>query len=241
MESLRQAVEAGADAVEFDIRLSADGVAVVHHDPTVERTTDGAGEVAHMTFDELSRLDAGANFTKDAGRTYPYRGKEIRIPAFREVLEAFPSTPLLIEIKTAAASQAVKDLIEQHGAEERCVVDSFVEGALDIFRESDIAYGSTSADVARLMREVVLYRPITPFSYRALCIPLNYHGLPLPVRRFARIGPKHNCRVHVWTINDPRKAVKLWKAGVNGIITDDPKLMLETRAREFERSSAPSA
>src|SRR3954469_17581829 len=119
IESFAQAVAAGADAIEFDVRVTADGIAVVHHDPTVNRTTDGTGEIARLTFDQLKRLDAGAKFTRDAGKTFPYRGKGHRIPTLDEVIEAFPATPLLIEIKTPLASTAVKASLESHHAESR--------------------------------------------------------------------------------------------------------------------------
>ncbi|HEX6574259.1 MAG TPA: glycerophosphodiester phosphodiesterase [Gemmatimonadaceae bacterium] len=229
IESFAQAVAAGADAIEFDVHVSADGIAVVHHDPTVSRTTDGRGEISRLTFDQLSKLDAGANFTRDNGKTYPYRGKGHRIPSLDEVIEAFPSTPLLIEIKTPLASTAVKAAIDKHGAASRCVVDSFQADSLKIFKDSQIPCGSASGDVARLMQEVLLGSRITPINYRAMCIPLSYRGLPLPVKRFARVLPAYDCRLHVWTINTPAVALDLWSAGVNGIISDDPALMLKVR------------
>ena len=231
VESFAQAVAAGADAIEFDVRVSADGIAVVHHDPTVERTTDGRGAIERLTFDQLREFDAGANFTLDSGQTFPFRGKGHRIPSLEEVIEAFPTTPLLIEIKTPLAATSVRVAIEKHKAVERCLVDSFSKEALRIFDGSPIPYGAASGEVATLMREVLLGSPITPIRYRALCVPLSYHGLPLPVRRFAKVAPKYDCRVHVWTINSPRVARDLWTAGVNGIITDDPALMLKERVR----------
>jgi len=230
IESLAQAVAAGADALEFDVRVTADGIPVVHHDPTATRTTDGRGAIERLTFAQLREFDAGANFSQDGGATFPYRGKGHRIPSFDEVLEAFPSTPLLIEIKTPLAAVGVRNAIERHKAEERCLVDSFSRDALRVFADSQIAYGAASGDVARLMRDVLLGATVTPISYRALCVPLAYYGLPLPVRRFARIAPKFNCRVHVWTINSPAVAKDLWTSGVNGIITDDPALMLKLRS-----------
>ncbi len=230
IESLAQAVSVGADAIEFDVRVTADGIPVVHHDPTLTRTTGGSGEIARKTFAELRELDAGARFTRDGGKTFPYRGKGHRIPSFDEVLEAFPTTPLLIEIKTPLAAVGVRNAIERHKAEERCLVDSFSRDALRIFSDSEIAYGASSGDVARLMREVLFGSGVTPLNYRALCVPLSYYGLPLPVRRFARVASNYNCRVHVWTINSPSIAKDLWMSGVNGIITDDPALMLGLRS-----------
>ena len=231
IESFAQAVALGADAIEFDIRVTADGIPVVHHDPTVMRTTNGLGEIERMTFAELRLLDAGSNFTKDSGKTFPYRGAGHRIPSLDEVIEAFPSTPLLIEIKTPLAATGVLNAIRAHKAEERTLVDSFSADALRVFEGTDIAFGASTPDVARLMYEVVLHRPITPLLFRALCIPISYRNIPLPVKRIARIAPEHGCRVHVWTVNDPAVAKRLWNSGVSGIITDDPQVMLKLRSQ----------
>lgn len=231
IESFVQAVAAGADAIEFDVHVSADGIPVVCHDPDVSRTTDGTGEISRMTFAELRRLDAGARFTPDKGNTFPYRGLGHRIPSVEEVVEAFPSTPLLIEIKTLSAAAALRKVLESRHAEDRTVLDSFDSRALRFFTDSNIAVGAARADVARLMAEVLLHLPLTPFAFKALCVPLEFYGLPIPVRRFARIAPSQNCVVHVWTINDPKVATSLWLDGVSGIISDDPATMLRARAR----------
>ena len=228
IESFAQAVAAGADAIEFDVHVSADGIAVVHHDPTLMRTTDGTGEIARLNYDALRRVDAGANFTKD-GKTFPYRGAGHRIPRFEEVVEAFPSTPLLIEIKDPLASVPVRRIIEEKKAIDRVVVDSFKPGALRVFEDSGIALGASRDGIIRVMRESLGGRGLGKPGFKALCTPLSYYGMPLPVKRFARIARKYDVRVHVWTVNDTRVARELWLAGVNGIISDDPALMLEER------------
>lgn len=229
IESFAQAVALGADAIEFDVHMSADGIPVVHHDPALARTTDGTGEIARMTFADLRRADAGARFTKDGGKTFPYRGMGHRIPSFEEVVEAFPTMPLLIEIKAPLAATEVRRTLEQRRAGHRSLVDAYDGEALKIFAGSDIAVGASRAGASRLMWEILTGRPITPLEYKALCVPRSYYGLPLPIRRFAQIARKYDCRVHVWTINDPRIAKDLWSAGVNGIISDDPAVMLELR------------
>lgn len=230
IESFAQAVAAGADAVELDVHLSADGVAVVFHDPDVRRTTDGDGDVERLTFDELRKLDAGARFTPDSGKTYPYRGLGHRIPSLEEVLEAFPATPTLIEIKTPNAAEETRRVIESRQAEQRVLVDSMEAAALRPFTDSAIPIGASRSDVTRLMTEIILKRSLTPFTYKALCVPLHYNGIPLPVRRFARLAPEQDCVVHVWTVNDTRVATDLWLAGIAGIISDDPAAMLRARA-----------
>ena len=142
LESFAQAIAAGADAIELDVRLSADGIPVVMHDPTIDRTTDGRGEIRRMSFSEIRSFDAGARFTEDGGKTFPYRGKGHRVPSFDEVLEAFPSIPTLIEIKTVDAALAVRRSIEAHHAEERTLVDSMEGGAMRVFTDSAIAIGA---------------------------------------------------------------------------------------------------
>jgi glycerophosphoryl diester phosphodiesterase len=230
IESFAQAVALGADAIEFDVRLSADGIPVVHHDPTLVRTTDGIGEVSRLKLSELRNLDAGAKFTRDGGKTFPYRNAGHRIPTFEEVVGDFPSTPLIIEIKDTLAAGAVREILEEKKAESRALVDAFDELAVRRFVGSSIAYGASRTDVARLMKEILLGFPITDMRYRALCVPLSYKGLPLPVRRFAKAARARDVRVHVWTINDPAVALSLWNSGVNGIISDDPGLILKARA-----------
>lgn len=230
IESFAQAVAAGADAIEFDVHLSADGIPVVHHDKTLARTTDGAGEIARLTFAELRKVDAGARFSNDNGKTFPYRGRGHRIPAFQEVLEAFPSIPVLIEIKAPRASTEVKRIIEQLGSTGRVVVDSFRPEALRVFKGSGIATGASRNGIARILRESLGGRSAGSVDFQVLCTPLSYYGMPLPVKRFPRAAARHDVRVHVWTVNDTRVARRLWMAGVNGIISDDPAAMLKLRS-----------
>src|SRR5436189_4356156 len=79
----------GADGLEFDVHLSRDGVVVVHHDATLERTTNGRGPLAALTADELCRLDAGYNFAD-------FRGAAGGIPRLDELLRRYPAVPLII-------------------------------------------------------------------------------------------------------------------------------------------------
>lgn len=85
--------------LEGDIRLTKDGVPVLIHDATVDRTTNSSGSVAEKTLQELKTLDAGYKFTSDGGNTYPFRGKGITIPTLEEVLDTFPTETFLFEIK----------------------------------------------------------------------------------------------------------------------------------------------
>lgn len=229
MESFRQALAAGAECVELDVRLSADGVPVVMHDPTLDRTTDATGPVASRSAEQLRAADAGARFTRDGGRTFPYRGKGLRVPTLEDALTELARVPLLIEIKTPQVSPAARRVIERLGAELRCVVESFDVRALDPFRGSRIAIGASRADVARLLHRIVTRRPVRSLPYAVMCLPPRLHGVRLPIGSLVRLTRPAGCLVHVWTINDPEEARYLWSIGVRGIVSDDPGLIRRTR------------
>lgn len=229
LESFRQAVALGVDALELDVRLTADGEVVVHHDPTVDRTTDGTGPVAAQRWSDLSRLDAGARFRR--GAETPYRGTGVRIPRFAEVLEAFPDTPLLIELKVAEVAAPLRRLIEAARAEARCLVASFVDAATRPFAGSAIAMGSSQADLIRLFPRALLGWGAASLPYRVIAMPATHWGMPLPMAGFVRAAAGAGVPVHVWTVNDPGEGARLWQAGVRGLISDDPAAMLTLRAR----------
>ncbi|MBV9880437.1 MAG: glycerophosphodiester phosphodiesterase [Gemmatirosa sp.] len=235
LASFRQAVALGADALELDVRLTADGHVVVHHDATLDRTTDGTGAVAATPLARIAALDAGARFSRDGGATLPYRERGVRVPTLDALLTELADTPLLIEVKTPAASGPTRALIERHGAEARTIVDAFDSACLDPFRGSRIAVGSSRNDVARLMAMTLAGIRPRAVPYRVICIPERYGALPLPVARFARALAPLGVPVHVWTVNDPADARRLWNAGVGAVISDDPGPMLAARAETVER------
>lgn len=104
MEAYRRAVEMGADAVELDVHLTADGKLVLMHDETVERTTDLTGSIASMTLKRLRTADAGYRFEAPDG-SFPFRGKGLKVPTLAEVLKWLPDgTGLVVEVKARAAT-----------------------------------------------------------------------------------------------------------------------------------------
>jgi len=226
LEAMRLGVSAGADAIEIDVHSCADGEVVVIHDATVDRTTDGSGTVSGMTMADLRSLDAGCRFVSGPGAR---SGDKARIPTLADIFEEFPHTPIIIELKTAAASAATLALIRRHNAADRCVVDSFHADALEIFRGSGIARGPSRNGVARLIARSWLTTKWPAVELDAVCIPRNYRGLPLPVARIVTLLRRENKPTHIWTVNDPREAIDLWRLGVSGIITDDVSAIVAAR------------
>jgi glycerophosphoryl diester phosphodiesterase len=225
LASFRQALELGAEALEFDVRRSADGAAVVVHDQTLDRTTDRTGPVAALTQAELARVDAGHRFTEDDGATHPFRGTGIGIPSLREVIAAFPGVPLLIEIKEAEVQQAVSRELVEGGAVERAVVAGADWRALAAFGQAPFLRGASRRDITRL------YFRLGPpdVACRSYAVPVSYHGLPVPTGRFVRAAHERSSTVHVWTVDDARSALSLWRTGVNGIVSNKPDVILAAR------------
>lgn len=229
------AMQQGADALELDIHVSRDGVPVVVHDPTLDRTTDESGLVAELSHAQIQRADAGAKFTPDGGASFPWRGRGVRVPSLAEVLGAMPSMPLLIEIKTGEAQQAVLQVLRRHEATGRCVAASADHGALRSFEGGSVPVGASRRDITLFyVRAHVGILPAR-VGYRIFAVPERYRGLPVPTARFVRAAGKLGCPVHVWTVNQPDRAGRLWRRGVAGIITDRPAELLVERARMEKR------
>lgn len=230
LESLQQAVALGVDAVEFDLRVSRDGDLVVMHDATLDRTTDGIGPVASKTVAELRRLDAGARFTLDGGRTFPWRGRGVRIATFDDTIESLPrDLPCIVELKTPAATEPLRAAVRRHGIAGRIIVAGFDPAATRPLRGAGFALGACTADVARLALPALLRRRIAGLPFQALCIPPRWRGVPVPIAALARALRDSGTVIHVWTINDGAHAVRLWSVGVHGILSDDPASILEAR------------
>ncbi|MHB0948935.1 MAG: glycerophosphodiester phosphodiesterase family protein [Gemmatimonadaceae bacterium] len=236
LPAFTSAVELGVDALEFDLRITRDGVAVVHHDATLDRTTTGTGPLAARTLAELKTLDAGARFTRNG--TNPYAGQAITIPTFEEVLEAFPITPFIIELKVPEVAAETRRLLEKHHATGRVIVDSFAPGALDPLRGSDIALGASSTGAYRMLRHL-LTGPPKPgtLNFKALCIPWTYRGFPIPCGAIARSAKHAAVVTHVWTVDTPRLAATLWAGGVNGIVTNEPRKIMLAREQLMDGRS----
>jgi glycerophosphoryl diester phosphodiesterase len=223
------AITQGADAIELDVRLTADGVPVVLHDSVLDRTTDGRGPVSAVTLADLHQVDAGARFTPDRGRTYPFRGAGFRVPELREVLRGFPEIALLVELKEPQAQEAVRRIILEEGAVERCVLASEHHAALQLFREPPFAVAASSTEIGALYRGVLLRRVPEVVRYRLLSVPERHRGLRVPTRSFVAAARRLGCPVHVWTINDPPVAQRLWAGGVAGIVTNLPDRICAVR------------
>lgn len=211
LAAFAKAVDSGAEWTELDVHLSADGEVVVMHDPTVDRTTDGAGAVAEMTLAELKRLDAGSWFGPE------FAGE--RIPTLREVIGLVGARIRLnVEIKSVDNPLTARKVIQtlaDAGVLEQSMVCSFGLGAL--------------LEARRLWPEGCL--ALISGSARDLEIAIK-HGLPwfnveyhqadeALVRRAHEAG----VQVSIWTMDEPELWGHYADMGVDIICTNAPHLM----------------
>lgn len=232
LPSLLRAIEQGVDAIELDVHVTADDIPVVIHDPTVMRTTSGEGAIATMSLRRVRELDAGARFTPDGGATYPFRDAGVRVPTVEEVLAAIPvDMPMVIEVKAIHAQWALRRVLERFKAAPRCIVAAFEAGSLNAFLEPPFSCGASRRDLLHLMARTAAGMKPGRVPYRAICPPNEYYSVPVPIGLIVRGARQLQAPVHVWTVDDPREARRLWSQGVNGIISNAPSRILEERRR----------
>ncbi|MGH2446113.1 MAG: glycerophosphodiester phosphodiesterase [Candidatus Limnocylindria bacterium] len=231
MLAFQLGVEAGADAIELDVHLTADGQLAVIHDDTLDRTTDLAGAVAGMTMDAIREADAGARFARPDDAGLPFNGQGLRVPTLSEVLAWLPDeVGLVIEIKARRAADAVAEAVRGHAVREsgRLAVISFDEPTIDRVHELD--------PETRTGYLLVPTQPIEPALVWATehghagVFPWDGDiGLdPLPLMAQARA---YGREVGCYVVNDPQRMQHLAACGLWGFVTDVPDIAREALPR----------
>lgn len=208
------AYEQGANGIELDVKLSADGIPVVFHDPTLDRTTNGSGALVDFDLAALKELDAG--------------GGE-KIPTLAEVFESV-GQKLFINIELTnyttpndALVEEVLAVINDHDMQDRILFSSFHAHTLK--KAADLAPNIPRGLLATYMPRGLYARWIRFRSPLYQTIHPCYVNLS---KRMCKKAHQRGQRVITWTVNSPAKMQKYAKWGVDGIITDDPKLAVET-------------
>jgi glycerophosphoryl diester phosphodiesterase len=228
LPSFALALSMGADVLELDVHCTSDGVIVVHHDDTLDRTTDGTGLIREHTFAELQTLDAGCRFTRD-GRDFPYRGHGVWIPTLEEVLDAFPDVAINMEIKQGEPPivDAVLHVLREMEAEERVLLAAEHDPIMAEIRRlaGDIPTSFATAEAIEFFdrftrKDFAGYAPLGT----ALQIPARFGETELVTAESVAIAHEHGLEVHVWTINDRDEMDALLALGIDGIMSDLPGL-----------------
>jgi glycerophosphoryl diester phosphodiesterase len=221
LPSFELAVEQGADAIELDVHLTADGQLAVIHDATLERTTDLTGTVTEMTMSAIRAADAGYRFGAD-DETHPYRGQGLRVPTLPEVLEWLPDgMGLVVELKSRDAADATVAALHDSkvGKAGLATVFSFDEQAIDRVRELDETLPTGLLlvpfdKVERVFSWVVEHRHQGVYPWEG---DLGLDPMPLITQAMA-FGIRLGCYV----VNEPQRMQQLSATGLWGFVTDVP-------------------
>lgn len=226
----------GADGLELDVHLSRDGVVVVHHDDTLERTTGDAARLVDRTADELSRVDAGFTFqtAATAGMNgFPYRGLGIGIPRLREVLSRYESARCIIELKTGDPELARRTIHEIRAASalERVALGSFYWRVLHAARvyEPRIATGASQEETRWALYRSWMRWPLGRTAYREFQVPERMGMNTIVTPRFIAHAHRAGLPVKVWTVNAEPDIRRLLGWGADAIISDRPDLAVHVR------------
>ncbi|MCM3569925.1 glycerophosphodiester phosphodiesterase [Neobacillus mesonae] len=237
--SFKKAIDQGVDGLELDVHLTKDGEVVVIHDETLDRTTNGIGEIRELTLEEIKQVSAGSPFAHLPD--YHEAWELEKVPTLQEVLELMAPYPteLNIELKTYAASykgieEKVQSIVEKCGNDRKVVYSSFHLPSLLRMKKVN-----PEAHIAWLLNEEISL----PADYIET---LDFEALHLNKKIILSKKVGHSIRktlhedntmslkglyeqVRVWTVNDPDQIGRLLELQVNAIITDFPERAIALR------------
>lgn len=250
-----ESVAAGVDVLDLDVQLTGDGVLVVQHDETVDRTTDGTGAVADMTYDELAELDNAHWFTEECTcrdrpeEEYVLRGvrtgereapagygpTDFVVPRFEDVARRYPDHVLNIEIKgsfpdAVPAARELARLLTELGREDSAVVTSFDDEVAEAFHQAAPDVEITPGLGATT--QYVLADTPPADGRRILQIPPEYEGTTVLTPELVERAHQDGLRLWIWPNDaaweDAEGYTRLLDLGVDGINAADPEVAVRT-------------
>ena len=222
----------GADGLELDVHLSKDGVAVVCHDATLERTTNAAGLVRALTAAELAQVDAGCRFADPAG-AQTFRDRGIGVPTLRAVLERYPLARVIVEMKIddAAMGEAVVAEVRAAGAEDRVCAAGYGQASIDAVRRllPRLATSACHREVHLGLYRSWIGLPVRRPPYGGYQVPEKAGVIRVVSKRFVRHAHAAGVRVQVWTVDEEPDMRRLLAWGVDGLISNRPDVAVRVR------------
>jgi|HubBroStandDraft_6_1064221.scaffolds.fasta_scaffold02589_4 glycerophosphoryl diester phosphodiesterase len=226
LPAFEAAVAMGYRYLETDVHLTRDGVLLAFHDSSLERLTDRAGSIGDLSLAEVREADAGHAFSPDGGLSYPFRGKGVVVPTLEELLTRWNDVFINIDAKADNTVAPLVDLVTRLDAFSRVCIGSFSDRRVARIRA--LAGGricSSMGQVAAGMAYVASRAGRMPrFHADCLQVPQRWGRLRID-RRFVNAAHRAGLQVHVWTIDDEAEMEFLLDLGVDGIMTDRPRIL----------------
>ena len=225
----------GADGLELDVHLSKDGIAVVCHDETLERTTNAAGFVRKHSAAELAQVDAGCRFC-DVDGSYPFRDRGVGIPTLRTVLTRYANLRVIVEMKVddAAMGRAVADDVRAAKADDRVCAAGYGQASMNAVRTAlpGLATSASHPEVHLALYRSWVGLPVRHPPYGAYQVPEKAGLIRVVSRRFIRHAHAAGVRVQVWTVDEESDMQRLLAWGADGLISNRPDLAVRVRNKE---------
>lgn len=231
--AFRSAEKLGVDIIETDVHISSDGVIFVWHDDNTLKLDGDDQKVSTRSWEDLSKLDLGFLFVDKEGKR-SFSSKDIRLMTFDEVLRDFPNIRFNVDLKDKNPElvMGMVGLLKKHDAFNRVVIASFHSQNLKRIRKMSAkvatSYGQSEVLLRVILTKLNLFRLASNILHRApvMQVPVSSGGLTVVTRHFIKVLHKRGIKIQVWTINEADEMIMLYKLGVDGIMTDDPRLLL---------------
>ncbi|MDY0287442.1 MAG: glycerophosphodiester phosphodiesterase [Sphaerochaeta sp.] len=234
LEAFLSAYRMGVDVIETDVHLSRDGVLVIWHDETLDRNTNGTGRIEDHSLEELKLFDAGYTFTTDGGVTFPFRGKGVQLCTLDEALKACPAQRFNVDLKTWGEPivDAFIKVLEENQAKRRVLGASFHLFNLKLLRKKEprIMTSLSSLEVRHflvLQKARMLPKKLHKSRQIIFQVPPRQGRITVITPSFVKAMHKRNAIIQVWTINDKPEMERLFRMGVDSVMTDRPALAME--------------
>ncbi len=233
LAAFRNGIALGADVIEMDTHFSKDGVVMVIHDPTLERTTDGTGRVADKTAADLQALNAAAKFKDGTFEPQP-------VPTFAQVLDLLKGNSVRVEVEIKVPPQGryigieeklVKEVVDRHLVE-RVQVSSFDFDVLKDVKRVNPKIKTVALITSDFFRRVPLDQPtkvveaVQTVGAEILAVNQDFLKAPIVAEAHAR-----GLKVEVWTVDRESEMQKFITMGVDGITTNQPALLKKVVTR----------
>ena len=217
MPAFQACVDMGFAYLETDVQVTADGVLVAFHDSTLERVTDSTGRLDQLPWAQVARARIG--------------GRE-PVVLLEDLLGAWPDVRFNLDIKVAGALAPLVRTVRRLKVQDRICLGSFSDARLAAARRvfgPEVCTSLGPRGVAALRLSSYSPRAAGLARFQAGCaqVPLQLGGRALVDERFLAAAHARGLQVHVWTVDSPEECTALLDLGVDGVMTDRPRMLKE--------------
>lgn len=213
IEAFHYALSIGSDYIETDVQLSKDGKVYIFHDDSLKRIANIDKEFSELSSSEINSIKIFGNQ---------------HIPTLEETLETFPTTKFNIDLKTDTVAEPALEILKKHNTKDRICIASFSDERIALANDYLPGVCTSMGPNQILKVRLAAWKLISPkLTSDCVQIPIYKYGIKLATKTLVDFCHARDLKVHVWTINEAHAMEKLIKIGVDGIITDRPKLLRE--------------